>query len=207
MKAVMFDLDGTLVDVDDGYLEESLGHTLRHFGLSYTLQDINELWYGSDREGYITRRFGLKNPLDFWKIFVEYDIQHRRENVVIYNDSDVVDILKDRGIKVGIVTSSNRKAAEDEIGLLGREKFNSIICATLTEGLRPKPDPQGLEVCMERLGVEPHETCYVGDAVSDVLASRNAGVRSVLLNRNGKPVTCSPHLVIKNLYEVLNLIG
>ena len=72
MKAVMFDLDGTLVDVKEDYPEESLGHALRHFGLEYTKKDIYALWYGPLRESYAKTRFGFANPEEFWKVFGEF---------------------------------------------------------------------------------------------------------------------------------------
>jgi len=206
VKAVIFDLDGTLVDVRENYPEESLGYAFGQFGIEYTDEDMGQLWFGNTRDVHL-KKFGFGNPEDFWKVFVEYDVLHRRENTLIYNDSEVVNSLKRRGKKVGIVTGSNSKAASQVIELLGMD-FDSVVCAAFTDGIRPKPDPQGLEICMKKLEVDRTEAMYVGDNTGDILTARNAGVKGVLVDR-GRQTTmlaCVPDAIVKNLYEVLELV-
>ncbi len=72
MKAVMFDLDGTLIGIRDGYMEESIGHTIREFGVDYTRKDIDEIWLGSCRDEYVKRLVRISDPEEFWRVFVEF---------------------------------------------------------------------------------------------------------------------------------------
>ena len=211
MKAVMFDLDNTLVCVKEGYVEESLGYAVSNFGVNYDNKDLHKIWFDSNRDNFVKELVGVDNPEEFWKVFVSYDAERRKDNTLIFNDAlDVVDMLKNRGYKIGVVTSSHYKAAYDEIDLFGKEKFDSVVCAAFTEGIKPKPDSEGLEVCLGELEVDRNEVCYVGDALGDIIAAQNSQMESFLLNRDGKQIEdfeyFEPKAVISNLYELLEFV-
>ena len=203
MKAIVFDLDGCLVDAREGYLEQSVGQAFSQLGIDYTSEDARKLCIETHRDEFLAERFGLKDTREFWKLFVEYDVEHRMENTVLYNDLDVLDILKEKGIKIGIVTDSNSRAADIKVGLIGKEKFDSVVCTTLSRGFKPKPDPQGLLFCMHELGVTKEEACYVGDTQGDMETARNAGVRGIRINRDS--LVTGPY--IRNLHELSELMG
>jgi phosphoglycolate phosphatase-like HAD superfamily hydrolase len=85
--------------------------------------------------------------------------------------------LRDRGVRLGIVTGSaggSLQRLEDE-GLLGL--FGAVV--TGRDVARVKPDPAGLLLCAERLGIEPAEAVYVGDTPLDVRASLAAGMGAI----------------------------
>jgi pyrophosphatase PpaX len=91
---------------------------------------------------------------------------------------DLLVRLKDEGRRLGIVTAKRRKTVDlafDQIPLA--HLFETVVGGDETE--RHKPDPQPLQLALERLGARPDETAYVGDAPFDVKAAKRAGVFSV----------------------------
>ncbi len=204
----MFDLDGTLVDVREGYIEESIGHTLKVFGAKYTPSDAQKIWLEAGRDELVRKLTGLSNPEDFWDEFKKYDTADRRlANVFVYDETRaVLSSVRKLGYNIGVVTSSHRKVAFAEIDLVGKDHFDSIVCAAFSEGIKPKPDPQGLEMCLDELETGSSLSLYVGDNAGDILAAENAGVLSVLVNRKGKTFDCKPDFTMVNLYELLEIL-
>ena len=97
---------------------------------------------------------------------------------------DLLVRLKDEGRRLGIVTAKRRKTvalAFDQIPL--EHLFETVVGGDETE--RHKPDPEPLLLALERLGANPEETAYVGDAPFDVKAAKAAGVFSVAVTWGG----------------------
>ena len=83
--------------------------------------------------------------------------------------------LTERGIRVAVITSDDRRSTESMLPLLGIEEFVSVIvCAD--DGLPGKPAPHGLLKIARQVGVEPRDIVMVGDSVGDMLAAQAAGV-------------------------------
>jgi pyrophosphatase PpaX len=83
--------------------------------------------------------------------------------------------LKQRGFRLGLVTSKKRAGAERGMRLYGMaELFDLSICVEDTRNNKPHPEP--LLRAMEILDTRPGETIYVGDSTHDIVAGRAAGV-------------------------------
>jgi len=91
---------------------------------------------------------------------------------------DMALALKERDIKLAIVT---RKERDLVLGVLQEAELSGIfdVIVGRDELDRPKPDPTGILVAMERLGVDAVDTIFVGDSTVDAEASQAAGVRFV----------------------------
>jgi HAD superfamily hydrolase (TIGR01509 family) len=97
--------------------------------------------------------------------------------LVFPGTGSILAMLKDAGVRLGICTASQGESFRplERAGLM--EYFEEIV--TARDVTRRKPDPEGILLCMERMGIEPGETVYIGDTVADVLASHAAGLYSV----------------------------
>lgn len=83
--------------------------------------------------------------------------------------------LRDRGLKLGLITNGNSEIQRSKIRLLGIERFFDEIIVAGELGVA-KPDTKPFEIMAERLGINPANMIYVGDfPVNDVEASRRAG--------------------------------
>jgi phosphoglycolate phosphatase len=97
------------------------------------------------------------------------------KTVLLPGVREVVARLRELGLALGIVSTKYRYRIE---GILRREELLAPFAAIVggEDVTAHKPDPESLRLAMERLGVEPEETMYVGDSITDAEAARRAGV-------------------------------
>ncbi|SRR6266702_79519 len=125
------------------------------------------------------------------------------------NAREVLDFLRAKGLKLGVFTGFDQRALDDlqEVGLF--DYFGSIVDCTRYKA--HKPDPEGLLLCMQELGVVPDETIYVGDGVGDITAGLAAGAHKTVGIAHGftspeKLAAAGADAVVANLFELLQYI-
>lgn len=173
--AVLFDLDGTLID-STRLIIESYHHTMRvHRG--QTLPDAE--WIA-----------GLGTPLRVqFRRFTDDDAELQRMIATYrgwnyaHHDAmvsgfpgalEAVKGLKARGAKLAIVTSKNRHGVERGLTLCGFEGlFDTIVTSDDLEA--SKPDPAPVVAALTRLEAPAPSTLLVGDSPHDIAAGRDAG--------------------------------
>lgn len=178
VRAVLFDLDGTLVDSVSAYIEVARC-AAAPFGLEVTggqvrtaLASGGSFWKGIVPEGRadgaaIARELSAHASRAWPRVLKE----HARlfDGLV-----QTLDTLKALGIQLGIVSGARPEVLEllrpDNI----LDRFDAVILGP--DVSKPKPDPEGILKCLHQLGVAPGEALYVGDAPVDIQASRAAGV-------------------------------
>lgn len=209
-KAVIFDLDGTLVHTAPEYRYKVIGDTLKEMGVtSYLKEHIDRLWFESDREKIVKECFG-QDPLLFWKIYTKHEKAEVRKNFIrLYDDIDFLTRIKDEGRMIGIVSGSPENIVELEVGKIGKEKFNSVIVARGFGGIKAKPHPDGLKLCLESLNISKRDAIFVGNAEEDTIAAQSAGVMDVFIERGEHKFDLDklkPTLVINSLYNLRTLL-
>jgi len=180
-RAVLFDIDGTLVDSIGAYLEvarvaaEPLGISVTAEHVRHSLATGANFWRsvlpadGADADS-LRQRLSAHAVREWPRILNE----HCR---VFEGIEQTLDALCSAGIRLGIVSGARPEVLEllRRHGLLDR--FDAIVLGA--DVARRKPDPEGILLGMGKLGMRPEETVYVGDTQVDIQASRAAGVRSV----------------------------
>jgi pyrophosphatase PpaX len=164
--AILFDLDGTLIDSIELILE-SYRHTLRvHRGAS----PPDAVWL----EGLGTPlrkqfRHFTDDPAEIEAMVATYrgwNLANHDRMVVAYPGAlETVQALKARGARLGIVTSKN----------LGGLQRGLDHCDSITES---KPDPAPVRLALGALGARPEEALMVGDSPHDIASGRDAGTRT-----------------------------
>ncbi len=211
-KGVLFDLDGTCVWTKLDHITSLVNKTLKHHKKEEVHQDTAaEFWFGHGRAAFVTKKFGLK-PEDFWKVLNVLDTtESRLQHTEVYSDVvDFMTFLKDRGYKIGIVTGAQKIIADCQIKLLGDGFIDRVVYAKPHLGVREKPDPHGIEICLADLELSPKNTIYVGNASEDILAARGAKTVDVLVQRPEytfhDALALNPSHVITNFHELSSLL-
>jgi HAD superfamily hydrolase (TIGR01509 family) len=171
IKAVLFDLDGTLLD--SFHLHFAAYETMfGHFGIAMSrelfLSTYSPNWYRT------YEAFGLDEV--HWEraniLWLEAAATHSPE--LFPGVENILNELKSDYV-LGIVTSGSKSRVTNDLSRLGiTEHFSSIVTGgDITD---PKPAPEALELALSELGLSPNEAVYVGDAHADFEMSRAAGV-------------------------------
>ena len=178
MEAVIFDLDGTLLDTLED-LANATNWALRHNGMpERTLAEVRG-FVGNGVRKLIERAVpeGEANPL-FEKTFADfkaYYVGHCQERTRLYDGiPEMLAALKTHGLRMAIV-SNKLQAGVDE---LYEQYFKDTVEVAIGERpeLRRKPAPDMVELAMRELGVTKDEAIYVGDSDVDLQTARNSGL-------------------------------
>jgi HAD superfamily hydrolase (TIGR01549 family) len=204
-KLFAFDGDGTLFFTSSEYRYRVFRETFEALGMwEFDNELIDDIWFRGDRDEILKKRFKLDDVSNIWEEFRKRDsVELRKHFTRPYDDTDFVKELKNKGYKTGIVTGAPLYIASMEIDLIGREFFDAVIVAQISNGIQPKPHPHGLQECLNLLQVQNEEALYVGNGIEDIQTARNAGVLSVLIDRKEhKLPEEKPDVVIYSLHEL-----
>jgi len=183
IKAVLFDLDGTLLDSAPDLIA-----TLNHLraGLGLAPLPTEDLRHFVSRGAIGLIRAGMP-PCDDETLVLWRDafLGHYRENS--FNLSRpfdgvelVLEALQNRGIPWGVVTNKMEFLSIALLEKLGwRDSTSALVCGNTVSNSRSDPEPV-LEAC-RTIGVEPGETLMVGDDLRDVEAGNRAGCQSAFV--------------------------
>lgn len=179
-KAVIFDLDGTLVNsLDD--LADATNYALRHFGQQVHSISAFMKMIGDGTRTLISRALAADK-----QELVEQVLAAMREKYMQicldktrpYNGLEqALEDLKKQGIKMGVLTNKDQKMAEKIVRHFFGDTFEIIIGGN--NGVPVKPEPTALLGVLERFGVKPNEALFVGDSNVDVKTAKAAKVKAV----------------------------
>ncbi|WP_415382352.1 HAD family hydrolase [Halosimplex sp. TS25] len=179
----LFDLDGTVVDVDPDYPRKIVGEVGDRLGYGFTDREADHLWYGvgGARSDVFARR-GL-DPDEFWETFHEVeDPVARAESSFVYEDAAA--FISELDCPTGVVTHCQSYLTGP---LLDHHDiadwFDAVVCCD--DDIGWKPDPTPVELAMNRIGVgyNGHEGALVGDDPDDTGAAWNAGIDAIHVDR------------------------
>jgi HAD superfamily hydrolase (TIGR01509 family) len=188
MRAVIFDLDGTLVD--SVYAHVLAWHrVLAESGLHIAAWKIHRLIGMSG--GLLTKAVAHEIGRDLDQETVE---QLQKRHGAVYKELlperrplpgavELLAHLRENRILHGIATSGKREDARPSIDAL--RVPDDIVVVDRSDVERAKPEPDLFLACQKRLGVPPDECYVIGDAVWDLLAARRAGMLGVGLLSGG----------------------
>ena len=182
LKAVLFDLDGTLVDSAPD-IAGALNDLLAEEGRStYSLAAIKRM-VGDGVHRLVEKAFGETGRTDqLAERFLDlYTPRSTRLTVPGAGAFAALDALRDAGVRLAVCTNKPDEAARVVLAELGLLPYFPVVIGG-SSGLPRKPDPATLLEAARRLGAAPEETLMVGDSVPDVAAARAAGMRVLVVN-------------------------
>ncbi len=186
VRAVVFDLDGTLVDSGRDIMLGVLA-ALADQGIDHlTLEDLDAYLGYPLSEMYLilVPDCDARGLQRFVHIYRAHYCDHCTDHTRPY--PGVVETL-DRlaGLDLAVATAKPTWSAVQILERLGLAHHFQLILGS--ERHRPKPDPGVLLTCAERLSVPPDRIAMVGDTDRDVLAAKAAGMRSIAATWGGWP--------------------
>lgn len=217
IKAVLFDLDGTLLNRDA---------SVKHF-IESQYDRLIEYLSHIPQEQYISRFLELDNKGYVWKDIVyqqlteefyinlitweallqDYMEQFHKNCIPFPNLKQTLTQLKSKSIRIGVITNGLGQFQMDNIRALGIESLFDVILISEWEGIKriKKPNQAIFRKALSELGVAPHESIYIGDhPINDVKAANNAGMISVW-KRDDAWSCDDADFIIDDLSEVLKL--
>ena len=178
IKAVIWDLDGTLLDTLDD-LMGSVNFALRRHGMPERTREEIRQFVGNGVKNLVDRSVpqGTDEALaaKVLETFIAHYGEHSRDKTRPYDGIlPLLDALSEQGVCHAIVSNKIDFAVRE----LSRAYFGERmrVCVGDDPSRRKKPAPDSVLEAMRRMGVSAGETAYVGDSDVDVLTARNAGV-------------------------------
>lgn len=184
MKACIFDLDGTLTNTLES-MTYSVNLTLEEMGLSKITKDQCRLFVGNGARVLIEMSLKAAGDTDASRIEEGMEIYGRifdrncTYHVTPYEGiPEMLKALKDKGIQLAVLSNKpDRQTVKVVKAIFGEELFD--YAQGQKEGIRRKPEPDGVWYLMEQMHVSKEECLYIGDSEVDAATGRNAGLKTI----------------------------
>jgi len=216
-KAVLIDLDGTLVDsVPD--LANAIDQMMLQLAMPARGVDAVTQWIGNGADRLVKR--ALVNSMEgepsealLQKALPLFEVAYAANNGkhgYLYDGVEVgLNYLKQQGYRLGCVTNKPIAFTLPLLEAMGiADFFDLTIGGDQVEKI--KPDPQPLLMAAEKLRVDPKQAVMLGDSVSDVMAARAAGMPIICVSygyNHGQDIRShDPDAVIDSLAQLKTLI-
>ena len=201
-KAILFDLDGTLLDSFEPHFR-AFRATLARFGIRLTKRRFIEIYSPDWRETY--RAMGLpRERWDeasvHWRKFVR-----RHPPRLLPGARETLRLLK-KSFRLGVVTGGSKKRVMQDLRRTRIHRFfDTVVCAD--DVVHRKPSPQGLRIALRALRARPRQALYVGDTEVDRVMARKArvpfiGIVSPFMPRRAR----APYLILRRASELLPIL-
>ncbi|MFI6324559.1 HAD family hydrolase [Nonomuraea sp. NPDC050556] len=173
MRAILFDLDGTLVDTMAS-TPQAYADTIRALGGPVVSpSDVVATWHIGPTPVVLAHFLGRAATAEDVETF--HDHVARGDVRPFPGVTELLGDLRDEGYLLGVYTSATRRAAAFKMRSAGIDL--PLVAGDEVE--RPKPAPDGLELLCCLLGVAPSDSAYVGDAQTDLQCAAAAGALGI----------------------------
>ena len=211
IKAVLFDMGGTLNKADVEHPGEVLQRILASLGISKSLDEIKMVWLKAEKEAENTSLlslFGKLQPEEYWYKWNSLALKHLgiEENAelvktvhskwldfidfTLYPESKkVLEELRKRGLKLGLISTAYEEEIRFVLEKVNLETaiFDIIVGVDTAECMKPHPDI--FKYALRKLKIRPEEAIFVGDSVeADYNGAENAGLHALLIDRKEKAI-------------------
>lgn len=212
IKAVLFDLDGTLIDTEK-YYQLIWPKAVLHFGYKMTKEQALQLrslgrpfaplkfkeWYGDEFDYHEVREYRKK-------LFEELVA---KEGISLKPGvEDLLKWLKQKGIIISTATATDEERTTRYLKMVGLyDYFDKICCATMVKEGKPKPDIY-LYAC-DQVGVSKENCIAVEDAPNGVRSAHDAGIKTIYIpdqNDDEEEIRGLYYKKLGSLLELKNVI-
>jgi HAD superfamily hydrolase (TIGR01509 family) len=210
IEAVIFDLDGTLISVEERFYRVFLD-TLKAHNLPPVKRELFLEKFSMNQLGDFLRQV---NEHAFWINFLKtYSSAHKEFSRALPGAREALEALKKNGIKIGVITGRLCEPDEafEELQRLGLDNLVDKVVTKKLVIAKLKPEElfsRSLEIiqALEGLGADPKKSLVVADYVVDIRSAKNLGMRAVAVlsgsSRYEDLKKTAPDAIIKSIVEL-----
>jgi HAD superfamily hydrolase (TIGR01549 family) len=211
-RAILFDFDDTLQDRFSAFLETSVVFTQRHMPEVDKEEQLARAHYMTKENngGYVNYSDYFKNIIQRWQLDTcadDLQYEYQREfprHVKLFEETvAVLQELKRRGYRLGVVTNGRRLMQHRKLDLCGIKPLVDVVLVSGEEGVH-KPDAEIFHRAAARLCTAPSNCVFIGDhPVNDIAGALSAGMKAIYLNSTDRSEHPESVTEVKHLREIL----
>ncbi|MFQ6041800.1 MAG: HAD family hydrolase [Candidatus Poribacteria bacterium] len=212
LDSILFDFDGTLIEViiDFSKMRREILALQPKYEVPindklYVLEMIDD---AKKKIAKQDKQKALAFEQDAHDIVLSVEMEAANVAQPLPGTKKTLDVLKRRGIKIGIVTRNCRQVVEF---VMGRTQLPYDVLLTRDDVEKVKPDPEHLLTALRLLRSEAQRTLMVGDHITDIIAGKAAGMKTAWLKRpNASPDSrdnISPDFVLPEVTKLLEIVS
>lgn len=216
--AILFDLDGTLIETAPEICD-AVNDTLAHYEMGSVSQTLVNDWIGhGTRELLIqalafvgkTTEEKIRQSPGLTPIAKEFDRNYQKRcgtrSHLYPHVREVLATLRAQGVKLAVVTNKEGRYTQTILKVHNLTDQFDVVISGDTLPVK-KPNPAGVQHCLDQFGVAKDKALFVGDSSIDVATARNAGITVWALPYGynmGHPIeSCEPDRVISDFSLLL----
>jgi HAD superfamily hydrolase (TIGR01509 family) len=210
-QAVIFDMDGVLVDSEPVILAASIAG-LSEFGVNAHPNDFKPfVGAGEDRFiGGVAKKYGVPYVLEMKKRVYEIYVEAVKENIKLYDGiSEMLKTLKEKGFKIALASSADyiKIYANLEAANIPLNIFDAVVGGD--DVVNKKPAPDLFLMAAEKLDVLPQNCTVIEDAVNGIMAAKTAGMKCIGITSSFSEavlIDAGADTVCKNTPDILKVL-
>ena len=184
MRAVVFDLDGTLIDSDPD-IRAAVNRVLATEGLApLSTQEVRSM-IGDGAKALVERAFAARGRVasaaHVAAFVADYEVNAVVETAPYPGIVEALQALRDAGHPLGVCTNKPVVAARNVLAVLGLDQYFRVVMGGDSTPYR-KPNPNHLAAVLQALDATPERAVMVGDHANDINAAAGLGVPSVFVS-------------------------
>ena len=213
IDTVLFDFDGTVMNTNDVILR-SWQHTFRTLENREEDTEVLLKTFGEPLETTMKKFFPDVPTEEAIKVYRSFHYDNFGDLISVFPGMDelIAEVYR-RGYKLGLVTSRLYNTTMQGLEKFDLKKYFDVV-VTANDTTKHKPDPEPVNITLEKLGSKPESSIMLGDTLFDILCAQNAGVKSVLvawsLALKGKTKEelgdAAPDYILEKPEELLDII-
>jgi pyrophosphatase PpaX len=176
LRCIIFDMDGTLTQTNQ-LIYDSFNHVAeKYINKRLTPKEI-VAYFGPPEQEAVEKIIGTRHIDEAMKEYYHFYQERHNDLASLYPGiKELLDFVKLNGILIGLFTGKGRRTTEITLHEFGIERYFDIVI-TGDDVDHFKPSGDGIRKIMAQFSLQPDEVLMVGDAIADIKASRECGVR------------------------------
>ncbi len=211
-KAIIFDLDGTLLNTISD-LNNTVNLTYKYYGIDKTNTEEKTMTMVGHGIKNLVEQLFVEYPelinLAYQKFLEIYDKEYYKTTIPYQGIKELIDELVKQDIKVGVNSNKNDTYTKKLIEI-HFSNINQEFVLGKMDGIKVKPDPEGVNIILDRMNIDKKDALYIGDSPTDIKTALNAGIDSASVSwgfRSEKQlIEAKASRIINNPREILDVI-
>lgn len=208
LQTVLFDFDGTLADTNE-LISDSHFHVVEEYFPGRFQREKMQSFNGPTLED-IYSYLDYEKKDEMIKKYRAYMMRTHDDTIALFPGiKELLKVIHDKGIKVGVVSAKKTDMLKQGINVLGIDQYVDVVVG-MDDYQHPKPHPESILLSLEKLNAEASAAMMVGDNFHDIEAGNAAGTQSVFVEWSQKTVQSilpyEPDFIVSNAKELEKLI-